>query len=709
MAENQPYFELNLHRDADADYEVIKKNQEFAQKSTSDELTYIEQEIEKLSASLETLSDDEKSATEREIKRLKIQRNQTAIKGNSNFESFDKDPDTYIALYSIQHAVEEGGEAKAHLTIGENDALKLKIEMLQPISANIDIVDGKVQFSPEGMTPDKMHDMVAFLERHGIVADIDNLKLENADEETHEVFDEAVQQFEEEQEGKPQIFSFSAYSEDGVEEDYEEIPGSSYDPADELREHMFDDVADENTSVEKTKEEKEEEEESYGLFGGKAPKPVNDSGKNAKKDFDQSVTKWMNKNKRKGFSWFDGSTFNGWDTFTCYPGENTKQDRTPITIDHKTGAMKYNYEFKVYTRMKNGHLEVCFSLPPGKNLTDDQAYMITSALKDAGVKYVQYGKDMTDTNEAILRTACAKRLLVPTDHKIDFDRYDKMIEAAGKKVDNNSKDLFRYKYDLAMQMDKNLRKKGVDYTNPANKNNPDCRRIRWAVGAYQLHPFRDLWEDFGLRGDYEKRLAEGTPGDPKCTDPKIAKDGAKKVIGAKMAVGSLYDMFSDNAGQDVAYLLSKDCKSLNDKEKGVLQTYIDNNGLSKETLVHDMPPAALRAIYAEMCNTQEAKVKKDIEKEYLEILRSNKQNGSKDDPEKGAIREVFGRADTYIQNMNEELKDSQLSPIFLTKKAMPKHDFTQVREEAIAEGLIRTPSPRTSAPRNSGRNGAGGR
>ena len=256
-----------------------------------------------------------------------------------------------------------------------------------------------------------------------------------------------------------------------------------------------------------------------------------------------------------------------------------------------------------------------------------------------------------------------------------------------------------------MQMDKLLRAKGIDYTDVSNKNNPDCRAIRWAVGAYQLHPFRDLWEDFGLRGDYEKRLSEGTPSDPKCID---SNNGAKKVIGAKLAVGSLYEMFSENTDNDVGYLLSKGNRSLNEQEKSALQQYVLETGLPTDTKVRDMPSAALRMIYAEMCKTQENKVQKDIEKEYFEILRINKQNGSKDDPEKGAVKEIFARADTYIQDMNEQLKDCNLPPIFLARKAMPKHNFAHAREEAIAQGLVRLPAPgnirNNYNRRNGGRN-----
>ncbi len=716
MAENQPYFEFNSKRDADADFEAILNSHSSGQKISSEELDAIEQQIKGLNENLDNLDGEERENAEREIKHLRIKRNQVAIKDSLNSEhlqALENNPETYTALYSIKNNVEEADEAKAHLEIGENDQLKLKIQMLQPMAMDIDIVDGKVQFSPEGMTPEKMHDMIAFLQTHGIVVNDDSLKLENADQETQEVFEEAMEQFDDENQGEPQVFSFTGYG-DG---DYEEVTDSSYDPADEIRGHWANDATAENFPAEepKTEENEEQEEGSTGLFGGKVPQKA-DHGANAQKEeFDKSVTTWMNKNKRKGFSWFEGSTYNGWDTFTCYSGENPKQNRTPITVDHKTGAMKCNYEFKIYSRMKNGRLEICFSLPPGKNLTDDQAYLITSALKDAGVKYVEYQKGtkaMSDSNEAIMRTACGKRLLVPTEHKVNTERYDKMIAAASQKVGANSPELYRYKYDLAMQMDKLLRKKGVDYRDPSKKNNPDCRTIRWAVGAYQLHPFRDLWEDFGLRGDYEKRLSEGTPSDPKCTDPN---DGAKKVIGAKMAVGSLYEMFSDNASQDVAHLLSKDCKSLNDNEKGVLQAYVDNNGLSKDTQVRDMPPAALRAIYAEMCKTQEAKVKDDIEKEYFEILRRNKENGSKDDPEKGAVKEIFGRADTYIQDMNEQLKDCNLSQIFLARKAMPKHDFGKPsenggkspREKAIEEGLVRVQTPRTNTGNGGNRNNNG--
>jgi len=688
MAENQPYFEYNSKRDADADFKAIKSSYTFEQEKISTELAEIEQKISELEASADTLDEAQK----RELKQLKINRNKVAIQGNPNAEhlqALDKNPENYVALYSIKQNVEEADEAKATLEIDPNGELKLKIQMLHPTSANMEISDGKVSFSTEGMTAKEMHDMIAFLQSHGIVADMDNLKLENADEKTLDMFDEAEQLFEDEKAGEESLFPFAEVKEG----DYEEYPEE--EPLDKLKGNMFDDILPDEEEEEapvETPKFGEQKEESYGLFGGKAPKKTVPVDKSSKDDFDQSITKWMNKNKRKNFSWFEGNTWDGWDTFTCYSSENPRQNRKPITIDPKTGEMKYNYEFKVYTKMVNGHLQVCFSLPPGRNLTDDQAYMITSALKDAGVKYVRYGKGMTDANEAIMRTACAKRLLVPTDHKIDFERYDKMINAAAQKVDTNSPEIYRYKYDLAMQMDRILRKKGIDYRDDANKDKPDCRRIRWAIGTYKLHPFRDLWEDHGLRDDYEKKLAEGTPG-PDCINPK---DGAKRVIGAKRAVGLLYKMFSENADQNVGYLLSKEFKSLNDKEKGVLRAYIDNNGLSTETSVRDMPPAALRKIYDEMCKTQEVKAKEDIDKEYLELLKKSKQNGSKNDPEEVAVRKIFGSADTYIRNMNDQLQEYSLPKIVLTAVDMDslKHDFADAKIKAKEQNLIREYTPR---------------
>ncbi|MBR1648854.1 MAG: hypothetical protein IJ689_04570 [Alphaproteobacteria bacterium] len=721
MANGRPYFLLKARESVDFTPEEARNN--------------LETELKKIQGLLELAGDDEKRANienrSHAIKKAQVERRLAALENN---------PERYIALYSLKENINseilredennpdslEVQTAEASIKIAENGDLNLKVSMLKPFGVNFEVVGEQVQFSPEGMDVDKMRAMVDFMQRHGLVVDTSNLKLENADENTTELFSQvmALKQNEEENlPDSPEVMYAVAGNEETPEtktadDDYEEIAAevnndivNNVDRADDVTPALTsgEEAPEEGEALAETPAEEENAEEE-ALSPTVAPQPKDKKKKKKEKSkaenqfdaFNNSVSTWMDKNKRKNYSWFEGVSWSGgWKTFTAYSSESSELLRKPMTVDPKSNTIKCNYEFKIYTRVRNGKLEVAYSLPPGKSLTDDQAYIITSALKDAGIKKVEFA-GMSDTNDAIMRIACAKRLIVPTKHKINAERYDKMIDAAGKKVDANSPELYRYKRDLAMQMDSLLKAKGIDYKEQKNRNNPDCRRIRWAIGAYELHPFRDLWEDFGLRGAYETKVAEGTPSHPRCKNPE---NGAAQVVGAKMAVVTLYQMYSENASQSVEYLLDSRCKSLNAKEKAALQSYVTASGLPLDTAVRDMPPKALIAVYHEMVKTQEAIAKVDIEKEYMRILNNNFKLGTQDNPETGAIKECSNRADMQITNMNEELKDCQLPPIFLTKMNPPKHDFSVVREEARRQGLIREGGRRGGAGFRSTRGG----
>lgn len=668
MAKDRPYFELEAPKDANSAEEL---NRYYEQNKKLNEDKYESQQREITELEAEQTAEN----TSTDLKELKLK----VAKYLANINVCDKslaalrsNPEQFATLDFFKERIGEDPDvAKAILDL-DNEPFKLSIALKSGV--NLEVSDGKVYLDSEEMDAQKMHDTIAFLGQHGLVENSENLEIKDADEQVQACFDEAQEQFEEESYGGSQIF--------GMTEDGGEIP------PEELQQLSEAEMAAADSKQSGTINENSADDNNVGYQGfGAEPQTSatsekkTDSKNNPLKAACDSIEGWCNKNKRRNYSYFMGSTL-GWTTFTIYPGEDRNQNIKPVTKD-KDGKIKVNYEFKVYARMRNGKLEICYSLPPGQKLTDDQADIIAGMFDDAGVKNIDF-KTMSNANQAIMRTACAKKLLVPTSHKLDQERYDKMIDAAGKKNDPNSPKLYAYKKDLALQMARYLQnEKGIDWRNDKNKNNPSCRRIRWAIGAYELHPFRDLWEDFGLRAEYEKRLAAGSPGDPDCTD---YENGAVKVIGSKMAVYSLFEMFNKNASKDVKHLLSPNCKELTGEEKDALRVFVNDTGLKLDTVVRDMPPASLLTIYGAMCKTQEEIVKTDLEKEYLNVARSNHENGSRDDPEEKAISRMFSRANTMINSLNDELSDCNLPQIYLAKKDTPKYNFAAAKEKAAQEG-----------------------
>lgn len=687
MANGKPYFALKNNRASDMSVAEVEKV---------------------LQRTLNAIQAPEESELSGENK---LQSSKISIKRTSaerQIETMKRNPELYARLYSLKEDIsneivpedpnnpdspDKPVAETSPIRADENGSLSMKISLLRPAGVSMEVVDGRVQFSPEDMTPEKMRAMVDFLQRHGLVVDTSNLKLENAEQETQQLFDNVIEQKEQAETGKPNImFAVSAdgnEADDGSdhEEDRNEILEDqlSHDgeaPQAAADENDSDEAPAQETSDKKKKDKKKKKE--------KTPQEKQLDALN------ESIAGWMNKNRNKGYSWFEGTSWqdckNGsWQTFTCYSSESTDPFRKPITIDPKTKEVKCNYEFKIYTRInKDGKLEIAYSLPPGKNLTDDQAYLITSALKDAGVKKVKFDK-MSDTDDAIMRAACAKRLLIPVGHKINAERYDKMIKTAAQKVDENSPDLYRYKYDLSMQMKTLLEAKGIDVNAEKNRNNPDCRRIRWAVGAYQLHPFRDLWEDFGLRGDFEKAVAKGTPG--MATTQKGEQNGAAQVIGATMAVVSLYKIYEANMESPLTVKDLLDGKNnllRNEEERKALRAVFAANNDKLDTNVRDLSPRSMRAIYDAMCKTETAKAKQDIDARYLKILRNNQDiEGKGESPEK-AVSDCLNNARARIEDVNGQLEDCELKKIYLTRFSLPQHDFSDARAKAKQEGLIRS-------------------
>lgn len=687
MANGKPYFALKNNRASDMSAAEVEKA---------------------LQRTLDAIQTPEESELSGENK---LQSSKISIKRTSaerQIETMKRNPELYARLYSLKEDIsneiipedpnnpdspDKPVAETSPIRADENGSLSMKISLLRPAGVSMEVVDGRVQFSPEDMTPEKMRAMVDFLQRHGLVVDTSNLKLENAEQETQQLFDNVIEQKEQAETGKPNImFAVSAdgnEADDGSdhEEDRNEILEDQLSHDGEAPQAAADENDSEEAPAQETSDKKKKDKKK------KKEKTPQEKQLDA---LNESIAGWMNKNRNKGYSWFEGTSWqdckNGsWQTFTCYSSESTDPFRKPITIDPKTKEVKCNYEFKIYTRInKDGKLEIAYSLPPGKNLTDDQAYLITSALKDAGVKKVKFDK-MSDTDDTIMRAACAKRLLIPVGHKINAERYDKMIKTAAQKVDENSPDLYRYKYDLSMQMKTLLEAKGIDVNAEKNRNNPDCRRIRWAVGAYQLHPFRDLWEDFGLRGDFEKAVAKGTPG--MATTQKGEQNGAAQVIGATMAVVSLYKIYEANMESPLTVKDLLDGKNnllRNEEERKALRAVFAANNDKLDTNVRDLSPRSMRAIYDAMCKTETAKAKQDIDARYLKILRNNQDiEGKGESPEK-AVSDCLNNARARIEDVNGQLEDCELKKIYLTRFSLPQHDFSDARAQARQEGLIRS-------------------
>ena len=185
----KPFMELDL--------------QKFAQNRThtAEEVrNVLESHIRKAIEIPEDLGDD-RAAREAYLRKRK---EEVAYKNACDeLDVYQKNPELYTTLYALKNAANaetvsegEGDRAKeseranARICEDQNGNLFLAVDIMKPTDISFQIHDGKLYFDPSGMTPDRLKEMLAYLDRRGLASfiDMDSLKLENADQTTGEMF-----------------------------------------------------------------------------------------------------------------------------------------------------------------------------------------------------------------------------------------------------------------------------------------------------------------------------------------------------------------------------------------------------------------------------------------------------------------------------------------------------------------------------------------
>ncbi|MBP5399360.1 MAG: hypothetical protein J6Y53_02970 [Alphaproteobacteria bacterium] len=597
-------------------------------------------------------------------------------------------PEEYMLLYNLQYTInhftlerptEEGSEkfqpARAMVFIDDKtNNIKVDVEMFEPVGADLVIDEGKANFDIKNFNVPKAKAILDLLQRHKLVSGLDNLKLNDADEECQNIVSQAVEELKKEK-NRPSSGFMRGESED-------------YNGNSPVGDDAFEKFSSSNEGrASQGMPTPPQETEKRGLRGWWAKrregkKLSSEELENIRKA-DKIFENWLNKNKVKGRSWQLGYDWNGgWTTYTAYPNESTKRRQHDIEANEK-GELKYNYEFKIYTRVKNGRVEIAYSLPPGKILTNTQAALIAAAFKEAGVKYVSFN-GLTDDNEAAMRTGCAFKGLIPVNHTINFEKFDKMVDSARTKLRNNSPQFCEYVHDLAMQIDKNLQKKGIDWRDEKNHNDPDCLCIIWAEKYYKLYPFSIFWNSYyGLENTFNNRVNEAITLSP--------KNNAAQIIGAINAVARISEIYSETNGKDFAYLLNDNCQLLTSDEKNILISSLRNAGISTKSLVRDNGARVLKPVYERMCATQEELAKKDIEAKYFEDLGDREKGNKIDNPKQHAIESCYKVARGKIDDINRTFDGSKLETIGLSLgKIGLTYDYSLADEQAIKMGLIKS-------------------
>ena len=597
-------------------------------------------------------------------------------------------------LMAKKNLLEEGVEAASLVKNAEGD-LELRISLLHPAGTTFSICNGRVSFDASDMDRNKMLAMVDFLQRRGLPVDTSSLKLENADEQTTELFDDVVKELEEKDLTEEELFEQERnIDEDEAQKDacgegHGDDDNDNDVSVDEDFDDTYDDTADDDSSDDSAPKEPEEEKNIPSPVVPevkKAPKKQR-TPEELHKEVCNAIRVSFTKLGDENFRWRQGFSVGGWTTFTLYDSDSIHWNRHEADIDGKNKNIKLNYKRKYWVRVHNGRLEFAYS----GQMSKDDIYEFVSQLYGCGVKYVRF-EGIPEEQETMLRIACGKRLIIPVGHKITAERYGKMSDAAGQKYGTNNPQYHRYRYDLAQEMRAQLRAKGIDDpTAGPNRSNQECREIRWAEAAYRLYPFRNMWEDYGrkegngLRYLYEDILAQNT--NPNCND------GAANVIGAKLAFARLFDAYEGYGKGTIAGFINN--PNLKANEKAALAKFVKENGISISQPVHPdeitgekgMNPLMFEVLYREMCKTEAETARAQIRSVYFEKLKGV---GRNQDPEQYAVKQVLENAERQVRAIGEVMeKEFSFPRLTVIPGGIPRHNFESLRKEARRKGLLR--------------------
>ncbi len=675
-------------------------------------------------------SSEEDLARKKEVITNRAKVHKELAKIATETELLSEQPDAFYKLKKLESATptyNAGSQdepkdtpiANAKIEKDINGELFLAIDKMHPTGMSFKIYDGKIEFDTKDMSKEQLMQMLDYLKALGLTSatTLEDLKINDVDDQTSEMFAQAV---EEQQEASLDTDGFST-REYGDEEDDLDILNSLNDAESQAindilsgEEKQTDNANDSNnndTSVEEDKatsneandEQSEEEHEEESKEN--KPKPAKNKSNKTPEERTQdaifSVREWgsIKKNRKLGLTFFETHE-GGYTVFTVFDKENPNNMKWDGIVDKKTGELKSRHQFKVYLRTQpSGKTEISFSFPSGGKFGMDEAERVTDAYKDCGITRVNFGK-LGDGPEAVMREACARALIVPVGMKLSKTRVDKMIKAAEGKHHTNNPELARYKFDLARQLAYNLSvKPGINAFAYENKNHVDCRAVRHLILEYKFAPFRDLWEDFGLRDVYDANIKENNLSN--------SEDGASQMIGSVRAVTKLMHIYSESVcasglpakeyGMLSVEAMLKNTRHLTDEQKGKLRSVEGYNG---DTLVRDLNPLMMKELYSIIQKDEVENARYDINKEYDRVSKSGSPfSGSK---ERQTIKLFTDDANREMKALVEELKDMGLPPILVQSVSVGNHDFSKESKKEKEDRLAGKPAFNKPQGRNTG-------
>lgn len=590
--------------EGDLTAEDIRRNLEEPLRTLRSELQDLETRGAELLTEMSSATPEDKARLMQEWKANSAQKQQTMHRISALEKQLGahlKAPEVSTALHNIQSAA--GNRANTKLEVDSEGNLRLAVEHLKPTPFSFRISDGHLTFDNTNISQDQLKEMLGTLEKMGIK----DIRLpEGLDAALADNLTQAMDERRQEEDNN--------YSRDGSEP--VTMSGAG--------EQQFPIRPDEAAHID-TPEPKEPPKFSYDY-------------KEFKHKLEFDVLQ-RNMGKREGLSFFH-TTSNGYDKWYVYDSENPDNFDTDGAIG-KDGAVKNKNAFVIWAKEKSdGALELGFSMPAGKGISNALADKLISLHKDRGYTHIKFG-DLTDDDAGTFRTRCARLGIIPVGIGINEKHAADMVkEAAGKLSDT---ELQTFKWRLAQQMRANLRNQGKGVAGDRTED-----YINELEGNYHFTPFKKAYD--GVL----KKMIE---------DEKRSRK-AENAIGATYALEKVFEAYRGGADVDspskitLGEVLKPENNLFTEDEISAIKARFAEQGktLDPEQTMNKLSKEDLGDMFQAILPIQQKQVAKDLTAKVSEY--DNKKD--KDD----AVKEEIDNANQTISRISGELEQKGVSKMY---------------------------------------------
>lgn len=448
-------FQNRSRSEGDLSPADIQRNLEEKLKQLKDHLSELSVRGSDLLAEMHTAEGEEKAKLFNEWKAVSKQKQEVQSEAGALenlLSAHVRNTGLSTTLHNIQAGSRGNEEVKTSLETDAAGNLRLVVEQLKPTPFSFKISDGQLTFDDVGVSKEQLAEMLGTLEKMGIK----NIRLpDGLDKRLHDNLSKAQEERREAENaaysregGAPNLLSAEAPAND----DFPIRPGEA--------------------STLDMPAPKEEPKFSYDYKEFKH-----------KVEFDILQ---RNMGKKEGLSFFH-QTENGYDKWYVYDSENPNNYSDDGAIG-KDGSIKTKHAFVIWAKeKKDGSLELGYSMPPGKNISNALADKLISLHKDRGYTHIKFN-DLTDDDAGTFRIRCAQMGIIPIGIGINEKHAAKMVSEAEGKL--SSGDLQKFKWRLAQQMRANLRKQGKSIVGDRTEG-----YIYELEGNYNFTPFKQAYDD----------------------------------------------------------------------------------------------------------------------------------------------------------------------------------------------------------------------